>query len=85
MNFETADLHDCGHVGQLAGVCQYAAPNEQGCANKICEQCIGTCDICRAVLCPHHAVRLEDGTQVYCSDHVNGYIARTLLSALLDR
>lgn len=86
MNFESTSLLDCGHVGQTAGICQYTEhDDDQGCADQVCDQCIAVCDTCRRVLCPRHAVRLDDGTQVYCPDHVKGYVARTLLSAVLDR
>lgn len=85
MTFDITDIRDCAHVGPLAGICQYTDDDGQGCADQICEQCIAACDICRCVLCPRHAVRLEDGTYVYCPDHITGYVALTLFSAFLDR
>lgn len=85
MNFDTT-LLDCGHVGQPAGVCQYAEHDDgQGCADQVCDACLGACDTCRCVLCPRHAVRLEDGAHTLCQDHVTGHVARSLLTALLDR
>lgn len=83
MTFDITDLRDCGHVGQTAGVCQYA-DDGQGCADQVCEACIAACETCRCVLCPRHAVRTDDG-QVYCPDHVTGYLVRTLLHTWRDR
>lgn len=85
MDFDTTTLLDCGHVGQPAGVCQYAADGEQGCADRVCSDCIAVCDTCRSVLCPRHSTRLDDDNATYCQDHVTGAIVRTLISAVLDR
>lgn len=80
MNFDTTDIMDCAHAGQLAGVCQYPDNSGQGCADRLCEQCIATCTVCRRVLCPHHQISV-DTADVYCPDHVPSLITWTFIDA----
>lgn len=76
MNLEDSQLLPCGHVGQLAGVCQY-----DGCGTEMCADCEARCKNCRRLLCPEHVVELSGG-HTCCPDHVSGYVAKKLLKTV---
>lgn len=74
------DLQDCGHVGDLGGVCQFA-----GCAKQLCQRCVQDCATCGITLCPDDQVWLDDGQQVFCENCSGDYVARKAALFLLDR
>jgi hypothetical protein len=73
-----AQLLDCGHVGAFAGVCQY-----EGCATRLCPNCVAACETCGTVLCQRHQVWLDARRRVFCPAHVRGYLVSRLAARLL--
>lgn len=76
----TAQLLDCGHVGTFAGVCQY-----DGCATRLCADCVATCETCGCVLCRGHQVWLARGERVFCPADTRPYLGARLFRHLLGR
>lgn len=74
----TARLLDCGHVGAFAGVCQY-----DGCATRLCADCVATCETCGRVLCRRHQVWLAGRQRVFCPADTRSYLGQRLLTRLL--
>jgi hypothetical protein len=74
-------LLDCAHYRDPAGICQF-----EGCGNKMCEPCLGTCRHCRRVLCPAHQKRPDktDDTVIYCANHENQYHFDDLIDTVTD-
>lgn len=77
---EAGRLLDCGHVGAFAGVCQY-----QGCATRLCADCVATCETCGRVLCRGHQVRLANGERVFCPADTRTYLGMQLVRRLFGR
>lgn len=73
-------MQDCGHVAAFAGVCQY-----QGCAKRLCPDCLTSCEACGAVLCGGHQVWLDTGRRVFCKDDARRYLAKRLVLRLTGR
>ncbi|EMA39166.1 hypothetical protein [Halobiforma nitratireducens] len=71
-------LRDCGHVGQLAGICQYL-----GCANEVCPHCLRFCETCGATLCPAHQAWLDGHTRVFCKDHARKYLIAKIIRRII--
>ena len=77
-------IQDCGHVQQMAGICQY-----HGCGKELCPLCIDHCDRCGTILCRAHQVRVDAGRRLYCQEHAQSFritnlgrgVARGLVSA----
>ena len=77
MNFDETQLLPCGHVGQLAGICQY-----DECAKQLCPQCIALCEACNTLLCPSHQKQVDGQTRVFCPDHTVDYAVKKLLKTI---
>lgn len=73
-------LLDCGHVGALAGVCQY-----EGCGTRLCPDCVATCESCGRVLCRQHQVWLDQRRRVFCPADTRGYLGKKLVLRLFGR
>lgn len=66
-------LLDCGHTGELAGICQY-----ERCATRMCAGCIATCESCGRVLCRQHQRWVNGRRQVFCPADVPDYFVTKL-------
>jgi len=75
----SADLLDCGHVGQFAGVCQF-----EQCGKKLCQQCCQSCTTCGKLLCPSHQVAV-DTQMICCPADAKTYVAKRVALRLLGR
>jgi hypothetical protein len=75
----SAELLDCGHVGQFAGVCQF-----EQCGKKLCQQCCQSCTACGRVLCPAHQVAV-DTQLICCPADAKTYVAKRVALRLLGR
>jgi len=75
---QRSDLLGCGHVGQFAGVCQY-----QGCAKRLCGDCVASCEACGGTLCPAHQIRLDGRRRVFCPDDGPKHVGKKLVVRLL--
>lgn len=74
----TANLLDCGHVGEFGGVCQYR------CGKRLCQACSQRqCARCGIVVCGRHSVVLDHGRRVFCPAHTRGYLAAKLITHLV--
>lgn len=71
---------DCGHVGQLAGICQY-----QGCAAELCNDCLVSCATCDKNLCPDHQVWLDGNQRVFCADDSRAHVKKKAVRTLIRR
>jgi len=69
---------DCGHVGQLTGICQY-----QGCADKLCPDCLVSCESCNRNLCPDHQSKLD--SDVYCTEHRRDQLKQQVVKKFIRR
>lgn len=74
-----SNLKDCGHVGDLGGVCQF-----QGCGKQLCTECVEDCAVCGITVCPDDQVWLDGGQQVFCEDCSGGYVKQKAGFFLLD-
>lgn len=72
------DLQDCGHVGDLAGVCQY-----NQCGKTLCRDCTRSCPACGKVLCRTHQVAVAEA--IFCPADAQSYLAKRLALRLLGR
>ncbi|AGB36914.1 hypothetical protein [Natronococcus occultus] len=78
MNPTEPQLRDCGHVGQMAGICQY-----NGCAKQLCPYCLQQCETCGRILCPAHQYWRDGGRRVLCEPHNRAYLIRTVVRYVL--
>ena len=69
MNPEEIELRDCGHMGQMLGVCQY-----NSCAAQLCPHCLQICETCQKSLCPGHQHWMGGGTRVFCKEHAKKHL-----------
>lgn len=80
-----SDLQDCGHTGDLGGICQFEA-----CAKQLCSNCVADCEVCGRTLCSAHREELDCAPgAVFCQPDKKEYLKNGLLrmggSAVADR